>query len=456
MPSKRTRESYMQGIPIQSQENRSQSATPNDIQSEPSLVTSTIPMQTRRLLPAFTPMQTRRLMPALTPSPTSLLPVPQANQTSSAGSQPGPSRSTTPAQRPKSGPGSFWTAEGMNAFVDWMTDPHNYEKLKKVRTVAGQTKADIHEQIANHVNGIAGTGWTVKVVKNKIDYAKKKYEQAKELASAAGGSSIANLVELRKQMLEICPEYDRFHAVWGSSPVRNSLPPKESCKRYTQEPFEREFSPETIETDEQNNNSDSSSESVVNSDLFSHESGDEPTTKRRKAIRKDQKRIDKEINFVKDTVYKLRAEVNSSVYHNSRNITWNDAMQRREMAMEERERNHEETLRRRGEAFEALLKERNEELKERERNHEEMLRRRGEAFEALLKERKEEFERERKEILDRRIMALDEEKKEFKAEVAEFKEKQETLLQENAALHSEMELCRGYLLRWRSANETSQ
>lgn len=189
-----------------------------------------------------------------------ILPTPVASASTSA--------AKTPANK---GPGSFWCSEGMGAFVDWITDPHNHEKLNKVRTVSGQKKTDIYEQIAEYVNGIAGTDWNQKIVKSKIDYAKKKYDAARDLAKTTGGGSTENLAELRKQMLELCPEYDRFHAIWGGSLSRNPPPPRESCKRPIEVLSDRESSPETNEAD---TDTDNDSGSSVTGNNTAHKNGE--------------------------------------------------------------------------------------------------------------------------------------------------------------------------------------
>ncbi|ORZ18246.1 hypothetical protein BCR41DRAFT_44085 [Lobosporangium transversale] len=217
------------------------------------------------------------------------------------------SASASKAKAATRGPGSFWTADGMDAFVDWITDPHNYEKLQRVRTVSGQKKADVHTAIAEYVNGVSGTDWTQKIVRNKIEYAKKKYDQAKALADQTGGGDTENLADLRRQMMEICPEYDRFHAVWGSSLARNPPPLMQSCRRVIDDSSERESSPETtLDSEDDGQEDDGNEGGFVINDLLQvndEDKRDRVPKRRRKA------KLSEKDAFVQSTVSTLQTQV---------------------------------------------------------------------------------------------------------------------------------------------------
>ncbi|KAF9092684.1 hypothetical protein BGX27_001755 [Mortierella sp. AM989] len=122
---------------------------------------------------------------------------------------------------------SFWKGKGMDAFVDWMTDPENHQRLNNPLPLPGRRACDVHQEIANYVNSLhSDLKWTVDNVKSKIQYAKKKYVEARAIINSTDGDiEDATFCE---QALTLMPDYNRFQAVYGASLDRNRPRPKKS------------------------------------------------------------------------------------------------------------------------------------------------------------------------------------------------------------------------------------
>ncbi|KAG0062184.1 hypothetical protein BGZ92_006263, partial [Podila epicladia] len=86
--------------------------------------------------------------------------------------------------------------------------------------------------------------------------ARRKYDAAKALSEITGGGETRDLESLRKEMLLICPPFDRLDAVWGGTLARDPPPPRETCNRRDEDYFNRESSPEVIGTDEEDEEED--------------------------------------------------------------------------------------------------------------------------------------------------------------------------------------------------------
>ncbi|KAF9286287.1 hypothetical protein BGZ68_003068 [Mortierella alpina] len=136
----------------------------------------------------------------------------------------------------------------MPAFVDWITNPENYERLYKPRAISGEKTVDILKKIAEYVNSRESTVWTGDTVKQKISYAKSQYTKAVQLTirTGEGGGDDEEALQARKR--EICPFFDRFHAVYSSSLIANPPPPRQSVS-YPRERVIVESSPELSASD---------------------------------------------------------------------------------------------------------------------------------------------------------------------------------------------------------------
>ncbi|KAI7822684.1 hypothetical protein BC939DRAFT_453310 [Gamsiella multidivaricata] len=148
---------------------------------------------------------------------------------------------------------TFWNTLGMETFLDWITDPYNHERLNKKHPVASQRAIDLYGEISKAVYDKHRVTWDNNHVKYRIINARKKYDAAKALSEITGGET-GDVDALRKEMLVLCPPFDRLDAVWGGTLARDPPPPRETCNRRDEEYYNRESSPEVIEMDEDEDN----------------------------------------------------------------------------------------------------------------------------------------------------------------------------------------------------------
>ncbi|KAF9430028.1 hypothetical protein BGZ94_008625 [Podila epigama] len=119
---------------------------------------------------------------------------------------------------------AFWTHKGMDTFFDWITNPVNNERLYKKNPVSGQKTKDLHKEIAALVNRTHNVQWTPAQVKSKIAYTRTKYREAARLKSTGEGSNVVF------RQLEICPLFQRLHEVYGGSLLANLPPPRQTTR----------------------------------------------------------------------------------------------------------------------------------------------------------------------------------------------------------------------------------
>ncbi|KAF9318587.1 hypothetical protein BG006_003171, partial [Podila minutissima] len=150
---------------------------------------------------------------------------------------------------------SFWSQPGIIPFVNWLTDPDNHKTLNKKKTVAGETTNEMLDKLRTYVKDKSGVDWTREQVKGKIQYAKKKYDEANKLRKATGEGN--DTTTLRERMLVICPYFDQFHAVYGSSLARNPPPPHQSVKYPGDKTIDMESEEETDDIEESSSDEDS-------------------------------------------------------------------------------------------------------------------------------------------------------------------------------------------------------
>ncbi|KAF9945738.1 hypothetical protein BGZ72_001060 [Mortierella alpina] len=108
--------------------------------------------------------------------------------------------------------GSFWSSEGTEAVVDWISHPENYRRLNNPRPVAGSRVQDIHQEIADWIKAERNVDLGAKQIKSKIGYIKRKYREALALSSTGVGENV------RQRQEGQCPPFERLHAVFNSSP----------------------------------------------------------------------------------------------------------------------------------------------------------------------------------------------------------------------------------------------
>jgi len=142
---------------------------------------------------------------------------------------------------------SFWTQPGIVPFVSWLTDPDNHKTLNKKKTTAGETTNEMLDKLRAYVKDKSGIEWTREQVKGKIQYAKKKYDAANKLRTSTGEGN--DITTLRSRMLDHCPYFDQFHAVYSSSLARNPPPPHQSVKYPGDRTIDMESEEETDDLD---------------------------------------------------------------------------------------------------------------------------------------------------------------------------------------------------------------
>ncbi|KAF9948160.1 hypothetical protein BGZ72_009901 [Mortierella alpina] len=137
----------------------------------------------------------------------------------------------------------------MSPFVDWITTPENYERLYKPKALSGEKTVDTLKKIAEYVNSKDGTTWTGDTVKQKISYAKSQYTKAVQLIRKTGEGDDEDEETLQARKLELCPFFDRYHAVYSSNLTANPPPPRQSVS-YPGERVIIESSPEASDFDD--------------------------------------------------------------------------------------------------------------------------------------------------------------------------------------------------------------
>ncbi|KAG0248342.1 hypothetical protein BG011_000178 [Mortierella polycephala] len=231
-------------------------------------------------------------------------------------------------------------------------------------------------------------GTRLPTVKSKIQYAKRKYDAAntKRKETGAGGTDKETLRDI---MLDICPDFDGFHAVYGGSLARNP-PPSQQTLNYQgvvipddepEEQEEQEFNFSEVDDEE---------------DLGTEESDSGCSMKRRKCDESSSSKFDECMHLI--------AEASNR-------------------AAEAAKRNAEGTKVADISWIREQIQLQQQQLREREKAHQEMLDR---------------MTLDHEKRLNRRTQELEEEKKEFRDEKEKFMVIKEKLIRENAALKSEI------------------
>ncbi|KAG0212197.1 hypothetical protein BGX31_001534 [Mortierella sp. GBA43] len=109
---------------------------------------------------------------------------------------------------------TFFHTEGIDTFVDLITDAGTYGLLTGGRPRFGQKKlVDSYDDIANYINSKHGTKWDRTTVYNTLRFVQSRYCHAKNiLASGEGGNTEADTT-LRDEALTVCPPFERLQTV---------------------------------------------------------------------------------------------------------------------------------------------------------------------------------------------------------------------------------------------------
>ncbi|KAF9357891.1 hypothetical protein BGX26_002893 [Mortierella sp. AD094] len=155
-----------------------------------------------------------------------LRPLAQIQQTASALQQSADSSSRNDHNKNNNGktfqqPRNFWKKSGMDAFVDWITNPKNHERLQTPSKIPGHKNPDIPKEISNYVKSLHDVQWSREVVKAKLHYARLKYNEAKRVADTLEDTmDLKEKAKIREAVLNLCPAFDRFNAVYSLIPAK--------------------------------------------------------------------------------------------------------------------------------------------------------------------------------------------------------------------------------------------
>ncbi|KAF9949091.1 hypothetical protein BGZ65_007610 [Modicella reniformis] len=120
----------------------------------------------------------------------------------------------------------FWATEGMDTFLNYITDPQIQEKLNN-RQSDGTKAGDVFKNIADAVNEKHNVNWNGKTVKSKYQYLKKLFDMANDMTKSTGNGDTEDTT-LRERILAKCPEYDRLYEVLGGTLARDPPSPFQS------------------------------------------------------------------------------------------------------------------------------------------------------------------------------------------------------------------------------------
>ncbi|KAF9557902.1 hypothetical protein EC968_007397 [Mortierella alpina] len=156
-------------------------------------------------------------------------PEPTLQTTASASAQSTDHRSATPQQNTETAvtfvwpqpETSFWTQPGTSEFIDWITNPENFNRLYAHRTVGAESVADIQANIAEYVNSKALTAWATEPVQQKLAYVRRRYRHAFALARRTSETEYDH----HARKVSCCPYFDRLHAVFDPELPDNSCSP---------------------------------------------------------------------------------------------------------------------------------------------------------------------------------------------------------------------------------------
>ncbi|KAG0197115.1 hypothetical protein BGX28_009370 [Mortierella sp. GBA30] len=114
----------------------------------------------------------------------------------------------------------------MSALINWLTIPENDHRFRNAGKLNEPKIVDIQRELAQYVNKISGTTWNEKNIRNNMRYSREKYCQAlllfnKEDKKTSFGGEQQNQQHKeeynrarRQKILEICPDFDRFYAIY--------------------------------------------------------------------------------------------------------------------------------------------------------------------------------------------------------------------------------------------------
>ncbi|KAF9407160.1 hypothetical protein BGZ94_002803 [Podila epigama] len=120
---------------------------------------------------------------------------------------------------------SVWLKAGMDEFIDWYSNPENYEKLQIAAHTFGRKKCDVHREAVVEL-GLKGFVWTVDQIKHNIQQADKSFRKA--MGIWKDGLTGRHDRSAKALQLLACPYFDKLCGVLSSCAPKNHPPPYES------------------------------------------------------------------------------------------------------------------------------------------------------------------------------------------------------------------------------------
>ncbi|KAF9419838.1 hypothetical protein BGZ76_004195 [Entomortierella beljakovae] len=337
----------------------------------------------------------------------------------------------------------------MDMFLDWITDPYTYNKLNNPRPTSGQRAVDLYNELAKAVNDKHGTDWDALAVKSKIQYSKKKYDAAREITKKTGEGD-TDEETLRSKVLGICPDYDRFHAIWGGSIVRNPPHSKEYGLKVSNNSQESVRPPESTEdifrqpiddSSDAYDSYDTASDafpvqdniSVIDETRSVREESEEPGRKRRKVKKNDP------ATFLENSFTSFQQSIKQAQSSAGEIGAYRAELRSREVALDEKEKNLQEILMDREKYHQEMLNKRSQELEREKEQFAAKMKGERELFEAKVREEREVLKSEKEELREER-QELKRERQELKQDILEFRKERDMLIKENSALKKEFEV----------------
>ncbi|KAF8961584.1 hypothetical protein BGZ46_001325 [Entomortierella lignicola] len=317
----------------------------------------------------------------------------------------------------------------MSVFLDWFLDPVNNERLRSPKSSSSggvhNKVADLHAEIVEYVKERSGTTWEISQVKTKIKYAREKYNRARNLIRKASTQGNIDEQTLRDMVLNMCPDYDRFHELYAVQ--------EEGKQR------------NNVESDDDSGDSDEDEDNAVDNEKEKEKEKEqeiaprlieEQTTIRThvqpSAKRLKESRYEAEDPKIESVLQKIINMVDSDQSNLSDLQESRKDLRRREQAMDERERAWMERWIQRENEHHILLSERRQAV-------EKELMERKQLVEKELAEMKAELKQERAEF-KQEVSEFKQERAEFKKEVDEERERVQQIREELAAARIELEL----------------
>ncbi|KAF9281443.1 hypothetical protein BGZ68_006638 [Mortierella alpina] len=331
----------------------------------------------------------------------------------------------------------YWTQPGITPFVDWITDQENYNRLYKQRSISGERIIDIHTAIAEYVNARASTTWTSETVKQKVSYAKNQYTRAVQLVRKAGEGEDAFLA----RRLDLCPYFDRFHAVYAFH-LPSNAPPRQ-LRRHPRKRMIEESSSEASDFEDypDHSNEDGNLGNVEDGEITSWTAKDNDSSLANKRQRQDRHPSLDSMGAILDDLKRQASAMATT--NGSLRASWEE----QHAAMLSHQRlEHEKAL-------QQCVQERENMLQQRVQEREKMLQQRAQELDEVYDRRRRELEADKEALAAREKLFLAKEERlavdraKFLDKVEAFQNERVNLFGENQKLQAKLDMVESMLKR---------